>query len=133
MIQTMLRHHQDVATGTSIKRTYLRRLCDVSLILKQNRPIWDFVARYQLVPKWDWPISRRCRDVSTGTLIGVTSLRRRGNVLPGIFGRYLVVNIWSVLYVFLIIFWFIEIETDSEYLHNLLSDLIWPGCNHRCS
>ena len=32
--RTMLRHHHDVATGTSIRQTYLRRLCDVSLVRK---------------------------------------------------------------------------------------------------
>ena len=41
--RTMLRCHHDVATGTSMRRTYLRRLCDVSLA--------DVVATYQLVPK----------------------------------------------------------------------------------
>ena len=30
--RTMLRRHHDVATGTSMRRTYLRRLCDVSLV-----------------------------------------------------------------------------------------------------
>ena len=29
--QTMLRCHRDIATGTSMRRIYLRRLCDVSL------------------------------------------------------------------------------------------------------
>ena len=52
--QTMLRRHHDVATGTSIRQTYLRRLCAVSLVRKWNRPIWDVVAMYQLVPMWDW-------------------------------------------------------------------------------
>ena len=32
--QTMLRRHHDVATGTSMRQTYLRRLSDVSLVCK---------------------------------------------------------------------------------------------------
>ena len=32
--RTMLRRHHDVATGTSMRRTYLRYLCNVSLIRK---------------------------------------------------------------------------------------------------
>ena len=31
---TMLRRHHDVSTGTLMRQTYLRRLCDVSLVLK---------------------------------------------------------------------------------------------------
>ena len=30
--RTMPRRYHDVATGTSMRRTYLRRLCDVSLV-----------------------------------------------------------------------------------------------------
>ena len=30
--RTMLRRHHEVATGTSMRQTYLRRLCDVSLV-----------------------------------------------------------------------------------------------------
>ena len=35
--------------------TYLRRLCDVSLVRSSNRPIWGVVTTYQLIPKWGWP------------------------------------------------------------------------------
>ena len=32
--RTMLRRHRGVSTGTSMRLTYLRRLCDVSLVRK---------------------------------------------------------------------------------------------------
>ena len=32
--RTMLRRHHDVAIGTSMRRTYLRQLCNISLICK---------------------------------------------------------------------------------------------------
>ena len=39
MPRTVLRRHHDVATGTLMRPTYLRRLCDVSLVRSSNRPI----------------------------------------------------------------------------------------------
>ena len=48
-----------------IKTPQLIRLCDVSLVRKQNRPIWDVVVTYQLLLRSDaeWAM-RRCRAVS---------------------------------------------------------------------
>ena len=40
------------------KTDLLSRLCDFPLVRKQNRSIWDVLAMYQLVPKWDWPTKR---------------------------------------------------------------------------
>ena len=48
------RHH-NVRTGIWMKWTYLRRLCDVSLVGRSNRPIWHDLTTYQLISKWDWP------------------------------------------------------------------------------
>ena len=39
MSRTILRCHHDAATGTLMRRTYLRRLYNVSLVRHSNRPI----------------------------------------------------------------------------------------------
>ena len=52
----MLRHHHDVSIGTSIRRTYLGRFCDVSLVRK-----------YQFETNLKTTNLRRRNDVPTGT------------------------------------------------------------------
>ena len=74
----MLRRHQDVATSTSVRRTYLRRVCNISLARKQNWPTWDVVAKYQWLLKRDklmwgdaefWQISRRSDWLTWGVSV----------------------------------------------------------------
>ena len=79
----MLRRHHDVATGTSLRRTYFRRLCDVSLVSKYDRPIWDVPMTYQLILSETDQFSTPQRPTND-TEIRLTSLKPPSDVLAGI-------------------------------------------------
>ena len=99
----------NVSTGTSIRQTYLRRFCNVSLVLKYNQSIWDVVAMTScyisgtdqlntLQRRFNWYLNDS--DV----------FRCRSNVLASV--RAIFFDNWS-----LISSRFIKNQNGSEHLH----------------